>query len=237
MKLSAPIYQLKRQARLLSRQRGIPLHQALNEVAQQQGLRSWSLLAARFAAQQPANPVLARLHGGELMLLGGRAGQGKTLMGVEMAIAAMQAGQQSFFFSLEYTQADMQAQFATLGADMADFRKLFTFDASDNICASYIIDKLQAAPRDTLVVVDYLQILDQMRQHPPVSEQVQAIKIFAEQRHLKVVFLSQIDRRYNPVSKPTPELSDIRLPNPLDLTLFNNACFLNAGELRFTAIR
>lgn len=237
MKLTAPIYRLKRQARLTSRRRSIPLHQALDEIARQQGFRSWSLLAATFAAQQPGNPVLARLRCGDLLLLAGRAGQGKTTMGVEMAVAAVQAGQQSFFFSLEYTPADMQAQFATLGFNMAQFSKGFRFDSSDDICAAYMIDKLQAAPRNTLVVVDYLQILDQKRQHPPLAAQIASLKTFADQRGLKIVFLSQIDRRFNAAGKAVPQLSDVRLPNPLDLSLFNNACFINNGKLQFTELK
>ena len=47
MKLSAPIYQLKRRAKLLSRTDTIPLHQALDRIAQEEGFTAWSLLASR----------------------------------------------------------------------------------------------------------------------------------------------------------------------------------------------
>ena len=46
MKLSAPIYQLKRNAKRLSREEKIPLHEALDRVAAQEGFGGWSLLAA-----------------------------------------------------------------------------------------------------------------------------------------------------------------------------------------------
>jgi len=46
MTLSAPIHQLKRRARLLSRRERIPLHAALDRIATDEGYRSWSLLVA-----------------------------------------------------------------------------------------------------------------------------------------------------------------------------------------------
>ena len=39
MKLSAPIYHLKRTAKILSREENIPLHEALDRIAEQRRLR------------------------------------------------------------------------------------------------------------------------------------------------------------------------------------------------------
>ncbi|MEM9620289.1 MAG: DNA helicase [Pseudomonadota bacterium] len=231
MRLTAPIYLLKRQARLLSREQSLPLHQALDQVARSQGFRNWSLLARKLAARQPTAKVFAALHNGDMMLIGGRAGQGKTTLGVELAIAAMNAGQRAFFFSLEYTQADIAAQFSSLGHHLQTYTSLFEFDASDAICAAYIQARLKPVHPNTLVVIDYLQLLDQRRSNPAIAEQVASLKQFAQQRDIRLVFLAQIDRRYQPGKKPLPDLSDVRLPNPLDLSLFNKTCFLQAGEL------
>ena len=44
MRLSAPVYQLKRKARLLSRTDNIPLHEALDRIAVREGFAAWSLL-------------------------------------------------------------------------------------------------------------------------------------------------------------------------------------------------
>ena len=54
MSLSAPINRLRRQAKLLSREADIPLHQALDRVAKGEGYQSWSLLVARNPAQSAA---------------------------------------------------------------------------------------------------------------------------------------------------------------------------------------
>ena len=82
------------------------------------------------------------------------------------------------------------------------------------------------------MVIDYLQLLDQKRESPPLAAQVRALKFFARERQLVIVFISQIDRGYDPGTKPCPDMQDVRLPNPLDLALFDKTCFLNNGSVR-----
>jgi hypothetical protein len=235
MHLSAPVHRLKRDARLLSRRENIPLHEALDRLAAQEGFSGWSLLAARAAAVSPAAKFYARLAPGDMALVAARPGQGKTRMGLALAVAAMQEGRQAAFFSLEYIERDMQGCFDAIGAERARFGGLFTFDCSDAISAAYIMERLAAAPRGTLAAVDYLQLLDQKRENPPLMEQVRALRAFARAQGVVLVFLSQVDRSYDPALKPYPGLADVRLPNPLDLALFDHACFLNNGAARFEA--
>ena len=233
-KLSAPVYQLKRKAKLLSRNEKIPLHEALDRIAASEGLASWSLLAAKSSAVAPAEKLFARLIPGDLVLVGARPGHGKTLMSLQLAVEAMKSGHHGVFFTLEYTERDIVDRFRAIGAEPARFDKLFRFDSSDAISAAYIVETLEAAPRGTLVVIDYLQLLDQRRENPELTAQVRMLKSFARERGLILVFISQIDRAYDPSKKPCPDIGDVRLPNPLDLSLFNKTCFLNNGEVRFT---
>jgi len=236
MKLSAPIYHLKRQARLLSREGGIALHEALDRVAAREGFASWSLLAAKAAeAAGPAGRLFAQLEPGDLVLVGARPGHGKTLMSLELAIEAMKSGNRGVFFTLEYTERDVLDRFRAIGAEPAQFNDRFVFDNSDAISADHIVKTMGQAPRGTLVVIDYLQLLDQRRENPDLMAQVRTLKDFAREKGLILVFISQIDRSYDPATKPVPDLSDVRLPNPLDLSLFNKTCFLNKGEIRFQA--
>ena len=95
--------------------------------------------------------------------------------------------------------------------------------------------RLRSAPRGTLAVIDYLQLLDQKRDNPELMVQIRALRSFARERGLVLVFISQVDRAFDPARKPFPDMGDIRLPNPLDLSLFDKACFLNKGEIRFQA--
>ncbi|TCR92976.1 DNA helicase [Rhizobium sp. BK376] len=235
MKLSAPIYHLKRKAKLLSRDEKIPLHEALERIAAKEGFAGWSLLVSKASETAPAGKLFPRLAPGDLVLVGARPGHGKTLLSLELAVEAMKAGHRSAFFSLDYTKGDVLSRFNAIGVDPARFADRFLFDDSDAVSAGYMMEQLALAPRGMLVAVDYLQLLDQRRENPELMVQVRALKSFARERGLIMVFISQIDRSYDPSKKPCPDMDDVRLPNPVDLTLFNKTCFLNDGEVRFSA--
>jgi replicative DNA helicase len=236
MPLSAPVHLLKRQAKALARQARIPLHQALNQIAKREGYNAWSLLAARATDPKLGQDLLAQLDPGELVLLGARPGQGKTLLSLELSVAAMQAGHRAYFFTLEYTEADLADCFTRINVDAKPYADRFVFDNSDAICASYIMQQLASEPAGTLAIVDYLQLLDQKREHPNLQTQVHALKAFAQDRGLTLVFISQIDRRFETSQDQMPTLADVRLPNPLALSLFNKTCFLNQGDMQVAAI-
>jgi len=235
MKLSAPVYRLKRKARVLARKDGIPLHLALDRVAIGEGFGAWSLLAAKSAEALSAEGLFARLTPGDLLLIGARPGHGKTLLSLQLAIEAMRAGHRAAFFTLEYTAKDLLGRFRALGIEPGQFEALFYFDDSDAISADHIMQALAHAPRDSLAIVDYLQLLDQKRGNPELGVQISALKAFAQATGVILAFISQIDRSYDPAVKLCPDLDDVRLPNPLDLSLFDKSCFLNEGEVRFRA--
>lgn len=122
MKLSALIYRLKRQARILSRQEAIPYHQALDRVARDEGFGSWGLLAAHESADRPSKRLKEKLQPGDLV--------------------------------------------TALGEDPLRYSDRFEFDDSDEICAAHITSRLQSASPGTVVIIDYLQLLDQRRESP-----------------------------------------------------------------------
>ncbi len=148
----------------------------------------------------------------------------------------MKAGNRAAFFTLEYAAKDIPERLRMIGADAGRFEALLHLDASDAINADHIARELGDAPPGTLAVIDYLQLLDQRRANPDLMTQVTALRAFAKARGLILVFLSQIDRSYDPASRPCPDLGDVRLPNPLDLTLFDKTCFINDGEVRFRSV-
>ena len=224
MKLSAPIYRLKRRARLAARTHAIPLHAALDRVAEDEGFGSWSDLARRHAASGPAGRLLARFEPGDLVLLGARPGHGKTVLGLELALKAAGNGRQGFFFTLEYTVQDVSALLDGL-------EDRLVLDTSDDICAARVIDRMGAAPRGSVAVIDYLQILDQKRHNPELGTQITDLKAFAQASGSVIVLISQIDRAHDTQSGALPGLGDVRLPNPVDLSLFTRTCFLQDGEI------
>lgn len=235
MKLSAPIYKLKRRAKLLVREHAIPLHEALDRVAATEGFRSWSHLASS-ASENPTDRILAQLSAGDLLLLGARPGHGKTLLALELAIAASKAGLQSFFFTLDYTEADVFECLRSLQIDLKEVANSFILDTSDDICADHIVQRLGKVMVEAFVVIDYLQLLDQKRENPALDTQIRTLKSFAQASGAVIVTISQIDRSFDPHAKRLPDLSDVRLPNPLDLALFTKTCFMHEGEVQLQSV-
>lgn len=232
MKLSLPIYLLKQQAKALARSEAIPLHEAQNRIARREGFSAWSLLARLAASKDPIAAVLDQLQPGELALLGARPLQGKTLMGLQLLQRAMAAGRAAAFFSLDMTSESVLARWQALDETGEQPIDALLLDTSDDISSATIMERLADMPSRGLVVIDYLQILDQRRSSPTLEDQVRNLRAFAKLRDIVVVFIAQIDRRFEVEGGELPTLDDVRLPNPLDLSLFDRACFLHEGTLQ-----
>jgi len=214
--LFAPLYALKRQARLRARQHGMPLHEALDDIARENGFAQWSLLMARRASPDALTQLSRQLQPGQLLLLAARA---------------LRAGQHAAFFSLDCTPAQVRAMTAAADANGALWGTRFRWDCSDDVCATHVAAQLHDAPPATVVVIDYLQLLDQRRDQPPVMQQVQALRKLARERQFTVVVIAQIQRRFDEVRRGMPGWSDVRLPNPLDASLFDHRCFIHQGQI------
>ncbi|APZ55091.1 DNA helicase [Salipiger abyssi] len=235
MHLSAPIYRLKRNARDLARQQGIPLHRALDRVASEQGYQSWSHLASQASQARPAAAVLSRLVPGDLILIGARPGQGKTLLGLELAARAGALGRTGFFFTLDYHERDVRQRLSELGLPPSADAGAVQVDTSDDISADHVIRRLASAGTPALAVIDYLQLLDQKRSTPDLATQIGALRRHVKETGAICAIISQIDRSFDLSPRKMPGRSDIRLPNPLDLAAFDRICFLNEGRLRMEA--
>ncbi len=233
MILTVPIYVLKRRARKAAHAQDITLSKALDHVARAEGYQSWSHLAAADAATCRAARVLAQLSPGDLVLVGARPGQGKTLLGLELLSEAAAKGRPATFFSLEYTQAQVASHLAECAPD-GDASAIH-IDTSDALSAAHVMACLRDASPGSIAVIDYLQLLDQRRDTPPVADQIAALSAFAKARRITLICLSQIDRSYDPHAKTVPDQRDIRLPNPVDLSDFDQMVFLQGGTLRLRA--
>jgi hypothetical protein len=232
MKLSVPIFVLKQKAKALSRSNDIPLHQALNQVANKEGFDSWSLLSKNARRENSATTLMAQLRPGDLVLVGSRPGQGKTLLGIKAAIQTMRLGHHAAIFTLYCSRFEVTDIIKSIGEEPHEFRDRFIVDDDDRICAAYVSEKLAAAPSNTMVVIDYLQLLDQGRTTPDLVSQVQSLKALARKRQFIILCLSQISRSFDSSSGQCPGVNDVRLPSPMDLSLFDKTCFLNKGKMQ-----
>lgn len=230
MKLSAPIFQLKRRAKLMARSNSVPLNEALDQVAREEGFARWSLLSAHMAAGPLSETVLSRLDDGDLLLIAGRPGHGKTKLGLQLLLGAARDGRKAFLFTLDFTEHQVRKHLGSLdssGGSLAEDVQIFT---SDEISAEYIIQRMSGLERGAIALIDFLQLLDQQRSKPALSDQLQALGEFAKRTGVVFGFISQIDRSFETASKRLPDLADVRLPNFVDLGLFSKACFLHNGE-------
>ena len=234
MRLSVPIYQLKRRARLLSRREKVPLHEAQDRIAREEGFSAWSALSARMATNAPRAALLPKLAEGDMLLLGARPGHGKTLLGLQLLLDAVREGRRAVFFTLEYSDREAMQRVRSLErAEVGPSPEIVT---SSDISADFIVDYLSGSPRGTVAVIDYLQILDQQRSKPPLSEQMQVLDEFARESGIILGFLAQIDRSFDPERCPLPGFEDVRLPNPIPAGMFSKACFLHAGRVRLRQV-
>ncbi|MEM8701862.1 MAG: DNA helicase [Pseudomonadota bacterium] len=230
MKLSAPVYRLRRKARNLARRENISLFRALDRVATAEGFGSWNLLAAFHRRTSPSKRLLDLLQPGELLLLAARPGHGKTRLGLELLDDASRQGLRAVLFSSEISERDLAGFCPEVGNNRRERNRIEPV-LSDELCAGTVTASLSGDRGGPIAVVDYLQVLDQRRASPELSEQIKTLKAFAGASGARLVVLSQVHRSYDPAHKSLPDWSDIRLPNPVDLSLFDKGCFLNDGKL------
>lgn len=238
MKLSAPIFVLKAQAKKLKRTKSIPMTEALNEIAQREGFSSWSLLQSKAKNMVPktSEEILEYLNPGDLMLIASRPGLGKTRFTLQLLIQAVREGRRCFFFTLEYSRREVASRVAELDESIGENHPKLTFDFSDEISSKYIIRKTKSLIEPgSVIAIDYLQLLDQQRTKPDLQVQIEELKEYAKEQECILVFISQVDRAFEGKGKSRPKLEYIRLPNPLNLKLFNKSMFLHNGKKIFTS--
>ncbi len=236
MKLSAPIFQLKRRAKLMARNNSVPLHEALNQIALDEGFATWSLLSASVSSEPLSKTILSRLEAGDLLLLAGRPGHGKTRLGLRLLIDAARDNRNALLFTLEFTEQQARKHLRAADPDDGNISDNIQIFTSDQISADYIIRHMSGLEPGTVAVIDYLQLLDQQRSKPLLSEQVQTLGEFAQRTGVILGFISQIDRSFEVQGKRLPDIGDVRLPNFVDLGLFRKACFLHNGEAQLQEV-
>ena len=236
MKFSAPVFTLKRRAKRAARNKKIPLNEALNIVARDEGFQSWSALSSQTTKVSVSSKILNSLNNGDLLLLAGRPGEGKTILGLQLLLDAASQKKTASLFTFEYTREEAKRHLQTLNIGPRNTADLVQIDTSNDISANYVIQKLSQAGPGTLAIIDYVQLLDQKRSNPTLADQIKALADFAKRTGIIIGFISQIDRTFDAATKQLPDLSDIRLPNQMDMSLFDKSCFLHKGKVKLEMV-
>lgn len=234
MKLSLPIFVLKNQAKTLKRCQSISMIEALNKIAEGEGYSSWSLLKSKYSSSLPCdyNEVLDYFNDGDLVLIGARPGTGKTSFTIGFFIQAIQRKlAMNYFFTLSEVKKGVVGRMEMYDKSIDRFDQFFSLNYSNKINADYIIKSTEEGiSRGSLIVVDYLQLLDEKRVNPPLQKQIEELKKYAREKGCIIIFISQLDREVENRSNKEPSIDDVRLPNPLDLSLMNKIILLYREE-------
>ena len=234
MNFDIPVFQLKKLAKTRSRENNVPLNIALDQIAREQGFPDWHHLAFREKRERDAATIFRRMDEGDLLLLGARPRQGKTVLALQLLLKALRAGELGYVFSLEYTEAQVLQQLYRLGMKPDEFGLMLNIRTSDDICADYISTIISRHKRPAFVVIDFLQLLDQKRENPDIETQVGQLANLARASSSKVVVLSQIDRSFDQKNANLPTISNIRMPNTLNVAHFGKTCFIHNGEMHLS---
>jgi len=230
MKLSAPIHVLKSQAKSLKKSESITMVEALNIVAHQEGFSSWSLLQSKKEEIFPSSysEILDFFNEGDLVLIGARPSHGKTSFTIGLFVQAIQQKRKkSYYFTLSETHKDVAGRMAIYDERIGENDSLFELNYSNEICADYIIKQTRKdINNQSVIVVDYLQLLDEKRINDPLQEQIEKLKDYAKEKGCIIIFISQINREVEYKDDRRPTISDIRLPNPLRTQILNKIILL-----------
>lgn len=234
MKLSAPIHVLKSQAQLLRKEKSITNTEALDLIAKREGYNSWSLLQSKKEEMFPTSydEILDFFNPGDIVLIGARPGKGKTVFTIGLLVQAIQKKQApNYCFSLSEIHKDIAGRITSYDESIGENNKYIVLDYSNEISADYIIEKTKnTISKNSVIVIDYLQLLDEKRSNPTLQEQVFKLKNYAKEKECIVIFISQLKRELEYRTDKRPVMDDIRLPNPLELKFFNKIILLHKGD-------
>jgi len=195
---------------------GLSMTDALNQIAIREGFSSWSLLQSRSDQILPSrySELLDFFNDGDLVVIASRPGMGKTSFTMGLFVqAAKQASSKSFYFTLSETHKDLARRIGAYDQLMGENKDQFELNYSNDICAEYIISVTKGqVGSGGLIVIDYLQLLDEKRVNPPIQTQIEKLKTYAKEKRCTIVFLSQIDRSLENMVSKRPGIDDIRLP-------------------------
>lgn len=182
--------------------------------------------------------ILDYVNPGDLVVLGSRPQNGKTRVAAGLIAAAKLRGNaQRHFFTLVEREETIRERIEIYLDEIDISLSAVNINCSDNICAETIMNKLKGSNlQGALIVIDYLQVLDERRINPTLQNQLESLSLFAIETGCIILFIAQLSRSVVDKPKVAPTENDIRLPNPLDLRLVNKLMFLYKLDERQSGI-
>lgn len=186
----------------------------------------------------------AGLHGGELLVLAARPGQGKTVMALNISGHFIRADKNVLFFSLEMSEKELigrlasamtgtyyrniqtadldQAQWSMITGFVSEMRdKNIFIDDDGDVNIADIRARARSLARTCrldLIVVDYLQLVGGTGENETVKvgNVSRGLKQMAKELDCPVLALSQLNRGIESRPDPRPRLSDLRASGAIE---------------------
>lgn len=179
------------------------------------------------------------IHRGRTYIVGARPGEGKSILGVNVATFAAQCGHPTLVFSVEMGLLEVTSR-VIAGGSHSDYGQITRKDVDDHnwnkiagwldanqrmplalvdktdIGVEYVIAKCRARKRThglDVVFVDYLQLLkpgsSRDARERQIAEMSRGLKVMAQELDVAVIIACQLNRNSSNEKRP-PQLSDLR---------------------------
>ena len=157
------------------------------------------------------------LRPGELIVIAGRPGMGKTAFALALVRVSCESGANVAYFSMEMRSTELAKRMIRAytdyesGAGKISNWKIHLFDKGNDI--DYIRSNVRLLQDCQLVVVDYLGLMrvnPMVKRAEAIGEICHALKAFAMQMNIPVVLLAQLNRDSEGRNSTIHRLSDLR---------------------------
>ena len=178
-------------------------------------------------------------HKGNLIILAGRPGMGKTTAALSMAKSAAKKGSHVLIFSLEmspdeltdkliisntdidseqFRVGNVESEISKVDESIRSLQNLPIFvEKMSSVSASYIRSRVREQIRKgcDLVIIDYLNLMTpegkkNRNRENDVSEMTRSLKMIAKESDVPIICLAQLSRKNEDRKNKKPELADLR---------------------------
>ena len=155
------------------------------------------------------------LKAGQLVVVGGRPGSGKSVLMLQMLLASVSPAQAGVFVSLEMMAAEISERLSTrFSRDMLQNLNLHYLDSTSNLGAIVALLKVTARRKNLCgIAVDYLQLLEVAvsradNREREIAKASRSLKRLALDLQVPIIVGSQLNRDTEKRGQPT--LADLR---------------------------
>lgn len=192
--------------------------------------------SAIFTHYPSINEIIGSLQGGDMIVLAGSTGGGKTCMMLNLAIGIAKQGKNIDIFSLEMPKEQLQQRIICSEAliDASKFRAFKLSDEEKNKFDKYAtnelknlnirifkkqtvgieeIRRIEAKSKSDVVFIDYLGLIDSFgnkSSYEKFSEISRNIKLLAMETNKPIICLHQLNREFQNREDKKPKTSDLR---------------------------